>query len=114
MTWSLLFTACLLTCLGQVAQKMAVESWRDGFPGPLAAARSAWLWLAVLCLGLGLLVWLTVLQRLDVGVAYPMLAMNFVLITLIGRYVFNEPVDRQHWLGIVLILAGVILLGRQA
>ncbi|MEE4708572.1 4-amino-4-deoxy-L-arabinose-phosphoundecaprenol flippase subunit ArnE [Pseudomonas alliivorans] len=114
MTWLLLLTACALTCLGQIAQKWAVEGWRGQFPGLLVAARSAWLWLAVSCLGLGLLVWLTVLQRLEVGVAYPMLGLNFVLITLTGRYLFHEPVDRRHWLGVMLILAGVVLLGRQA
>ncbi|PPS32187.1 4-amino-4-deoxy-L-arabinose-phospho-UDP flippase [Pseudomonas amygdali pv. morsprunorum] len=110
----MLLGACLLTCLGQIAQKYAVESWRETFPGVLAALRSMWLWLAIACLGLGLLVWLLVLQRMDVGIAYPMLGLNFVLITLVGRYVFKEPVDPQHWLGIALILVGVFQLGRQA
>ncbi|RMW01696.1 4-amino-4-deoxy-L-arabinose-phosphoundecaprenol flippase subunit ArnE [Pseudomonas amygdali] len=114
MTWLMLLSACLLTCLGQIAQKYAVEGWRGTFPGVLAALRSMWLWLAIACLGLGLLVWLLVLQRMDVGIAYPMLGLNFVLITLAGRYVFKEPVDPQHWLGIALILVGVFQLGRQA
>lgn len=114
MSLVLLLTACLLTCLGQIAQKLAVEQWRPGFPGIARALTSAWLWLALLCLGLGLLVWLLVLQRLEVSIAYPMLSLNFVLITLTGRYLFNEKVDARHWLGIALILAGVVLLGRQA
>ncbi|MDU8497977.1 4-amino-4-deoxy-L-arabinose-phosphoundecaprenol flippase subunit ArnE [Pseudomonas syringae] len=114
MTWLMLLSACLLTCLGQIAQKCAVEGWRGTFPGALAALRSIWLWLAIACLGLGLLFWLLVLQRMDVGIAYPMLGLNFVLITLAGRYVFKEPVDPQHWLGIALILVGVFQLGRQA
>ncbi|KPW90914.1 MULTISPECIES: 4-amino-4-deoxy-L-arabinose-phosphoundecaprenol flippase subunit ArnE [Pseudomonas syringae group] len=114
MTWLMLLSACLLTCLGQIAQKYAVEGWCGTFPGVLAALRSIWLWLAIACLGLGLLVWLLVLQRMDVGIAYPMLGLNIVLITLAGRYVFKEPVDPQHWLGIALILVGVFQLGRQA
>ncbi|MBP1143122.1 MULTISPECIES: 4-amino-4-deoxy-L-arabinose-phosphoundecaprenol flippase subunit ArnE [Pseudomonas] len=114
MIWLMLACACLLTCLGQIAQKYAVQDWRGAFPGAFAALCSIWLWLAVACLGSGLLVWLLVLQRLDVGIAYPMLGVNVVLITLAGRYVFNEPVDAQHWLGIALILIGVIQLGHQA
>nr|WP_230412629.1 4-amino-4-deoxy-L-arabinose-phosphoundecaprenol flippase subunit ArnE [Pseudomonas syringae] len=110
----MLASACLLTCLGQIAQKYAVQDWRGAFPGAFAALSSIWLWLALACLGSGLLVWLLVLQRLDVGIAYPMLGVNFVLITLAGRYLFNEPVDAQHWLGIALILVGVFQLGRQA
>ncbi|WP_024683491.1 4-amino-4-deoxy-L-arabinose-phosphoundecaprenol flippase subunit ArnE [Pseudomonas syringae] len=114
MTWLMLASACLLTCLGQIAQKYAVQDWRGAFPGAFAALRSIWLGLALACLGSGLLVWLLVLQRLDVGIAYPMLGVNFVLITLAGRYLFNEPVDAQHWLGIALILVGVFQLGHQA
>ncbi|RMV73645.1 putative 4-amino-4-deoxy-L-arabinose-phosphoundecaprenol flippase subunit ArnE [Pseudomonas caricapapayae] len=114
MTWLMLLSACLLTCLGQIEQKYAVEGWRGAFPGVLTALRSKQLWLAMVFLGLGLLTWLLVLQRMEVGIAYPMLGLNFVLITLVGRYVFKEPVDPQHWLGIALILVGVLQLGHQA
>jgi undecaprenyl phosphate-alpha-L-ara4N flippase subunit ArnE len=113
MSLVLLLAACLLTCLGQIAQKYAVESWRGGASSLTDKLRSPWLWLALLALGSGLLVWLLVLQRLEVGIAYPMLSLNFVLITLIARFVFHEPIDRQHWFGVVLVLGGVVLLGQQ-
>ena len=58
--------------------------------------------------------WLLVLQRLEVGIAYPMLSLNFVLITLIARFVFREPIDRQHWIGVALVIGGVALLGQQS
>ena len=112
MTFALLILACLLTCAGQIAQKYAVESWRGPESGFAQKLRSPWLWLALLCLGFGLLVWLLVLQRLEVGVAYPMLSLNFVLITLVARYLFKEHIDRRHWLGVGLVIAGVVLLGQ--
>jgi len=114
MTLALLLCACLLTCLGQIAQKLTVDQWGGYFPGVAQALTSFWLWLALACLGGGMLLWLLVLQRLDVGIAYPMLALNFVLITLTGRYLFKESIDRRHWLGLAMILIGVILLGGQA
>ncbi|MFJ3522000.1 4-amino-4-deoxy-L-arabinose-phosphoundecaprenol flippase subunit ArnE [Pseudomonas sp. NPDC090203] len=114
MTFALLLCACLLTCLGQIAQKLAVEQWQGQFPGIALMLRTHWLWLAIALLGAGMLLWLLVLQRLEVGIAYPMLALNFVLITLIGRYLFDEVVDRRHWMGVAMILAGVMLLGQQS
>lgn len=114
MTLLLLLAACLLSCLGQVAQKFAVEGWRGQEMGIALALRSAWLWLALASLGFGLLLWLLVLQRLEVGIAYPMLSLNFVLITLVAHYLFKESIDRRHWLGVALVIAGVILLGQQA
>jgi undecaprenyl phosphate-alpha-L-ara4N flippase subunit ArnE len=53
-----------------------------------------------------------VLQRLEVGIAYPMLSLNFVLITLVARFVFHEAIDRRHWLGVALVIGGVALLGQ--
>ena len=114
MTLALLLMACVLTCAGQIAQKYAVESWRGADAGMAGMLRSPWLWLALLCLGLGLLVWLLVLQRLEVGVAYPMLSLNFVLITLVARYLFKEAIDLRHWCGVGLEIAGVALLGQHA
>ncbi len=80
MSAALLLATLLMTGLGQVAQKLTVEHWRlvaaDGWTARL---RSPWPWLALLALGLGLLCWLLLLQRVEVGSAYPMLALNFVL-----------------------------------
>ncbi|WP_460141836.1 4-amino-4-deoxy-L-arabinose-phosphoundecaprenol flippase subunit ArnE [Pseudomonas sp. S2_E01] len=111
---SLLLVACLLTCLGQVAQKCAVESWRGASKGLAFKLRTPWIWLALGAMGAGLLLWLLVLQRLEVSIAYPMLSLNFVLITLIARFVFDERIDRRHWLGVTLVIAGVTLLGLHA
>jgi len=114
MTMLLLMAACSLTCFGQIAQKLAVESWREQTLSAAAKLATRWLWVALACLGSGLLLWLLVLQKLEVGVAYPMLGINFVLITLVARYGFKEPVDGRHWLGVLLIVCGVMLLGWQA
>ncbi|MBV4473542.1 4-amino-4-deoxy-L-arabinose-phosphoundecaprenol flippase subunit ArnE [Pseudomonas sp. B2M1-30] len=114
MSLLLLLIACLLTCLGQVAQKYAVESWRGADSSWADKLRTPWLWVALCALGAGLLVWLLVLQRLDVGIAYPMLSLNFVIITLIARFVFREHIDRRHWFGVALVLGGVALLGQHA
>lgn len=110
----LLVAACALTCLGQIAQKLAVDSWRAQPSTALAKLATPWLWAALACLGLGLLLWLLVLQHLEVGIAYPMLGLNFVLITLVARFGFKESVDLRHWFGVLLVMAGVILLGWQA
>lgn len=111
MTWVLLAAVCLLTTFGQVAQKMAVSRWSGRAAGLGDKLRSPWLWAALFSLGLGLLLWLAVLQRLEVGVAYPMLSLNFVLVTLVARLVFAERTDGRHWLGVALIVAGVVAMG---
>lgn len=111
MTWFLLAAVCLLTSFGQVAQKRAVAGWRAQPTRLRGKLRSHWLWAALASMGLALLLWLAVLQRLEVGVAYAMLSVNFVIVALAGRYLFREPTDGRHWLGVALIVAGVAIMG---
>jgi undecaprenyl phosphate-alpha-L-ara4N flippase subunit ArnE len=111
MTWLLIAAVCLLTTLGQVAQKMAASQWRSSPTDLGGKLRSPWLWGALVSMALGLLLWLAVLQRLDVGVAYPILSFNFVLVTLVARYVLAEVTDSLHWVGVALIVAGVAVMG---
>lgn len=61
-----------------------------------------------------MLLWLLVLQRIPVSVAYPMLSLNFIFITLAARFIWREPVSLRHWLGVVLIIAGISILGGAA
>ncbi|MBJ3816935.1 4-amino-4-deoxy-L-arabinose-phosphoundecaprenol flippase subunit ArnE [Shimwellia pseudoproteus] len=108
--WLLLAAASLLSCMGQLCQKQAAL-----IPADARARRRVvilWLALALALLGAGMLLWLGVLQRLPVGVAYPLLSLNIVWITLAARLLWHEPVSLRHWLGIGLIIAGVILVGR--
>ena len=65
-------------------------------------------------LGLGMLLWLLVLQQIPVSVAYPMLSLNFVWVTLAARTIWHEPVSRRHWAGVALIIVGIILVGSSA
>ena len=113
----LLLCSGLLASAGQLCQKQAAWRWKqeaDIRASGRFGKALPWLVLACLCLGLGLLVWLAVLQRLPVGRAYPMLSINFVLVALCARLIFKESACARHWLGISAITAGVLLLGISA
>ncbi|AUO67226.1 4-amino-4-deoxy-L-arabinose-phospho-UDP flippase [Citrobacter freundii complex sp. CFNIH2] len=104
MAWVWLVLASLLSCAGQLCQKQVT---RSGGGQQVAL----WLGLALLALGGGMLAWLVVLQYLPVGVAYPMLSLNVVWVTLAAKTLWHESVPSRHWLGVGLIIVGVIVLG---
>ena len=103
-----LVLASLLSCAGQLCQKQATRPTQRGHRGRYIAL---WLGLALICLGTGMALWLVVLQRIPVGVAYPMLSLNFVWVTLAARFIWHERVTARHALGVALIIAGIVLLG---
>ncbi|MFS2223569.1 4-amino-4-deoxy-L-arabinose-phosphoundecaprenol flippase subunit ArnE [Pantoea sp. B65] len=103
----LILVASLLSCGGQLCQKQATRRYDKRH-------LVIWLGLSLLLLGCAMLVWLWVLQQVPVGVAYPMLSINFIIVTLAARWLWQERITLRHSLGIVLIVAGVIVLGVHA
>ncbi|MGV3346171.1 4-amino-4-deoxy-L-arabinose-phosphoundecaprenol flippase subunit ArnE [Enterobacteriaceae bacterium LUAb1] len=102
----LIILVSLLTCAGQLCQKQAGH-----YEAQARRKLLGWLMLSLILLGTAMLIWLLVLQRVPVSVAYPMLSLNFILVVLAAYWLWKEPVSARHWLGIVLIVCGVALMG---
>lgn len=109
MAYLLVIVVSLFTCVGQLCQKQAAQVWQQADERRLTITLR-WLVLAVVSLGLGMAVWLMVLQRLPLSLAYPMLSLNFVLVTLAAGWLFNEPTTRRHWYGVGAIVLGILLM----
>ncbi|MBA3534578.1 MAG: EamA family transporter [Ardenticatenales bacterium] len=56
--------------------------------------------------------WLIVLSRVEVSVAYPMVSLGYVITVLLARVLFNEAVSWQRLLGVFIIICGVWLVAR--
>ncbi len=74
------------------------------------------LWNPWVALGTSLLiVWLLATMALlswaDLSYVLPVTSIAYVLVALVGRYVLHETVSWAHWAGILLIMAGVSLVG---
>ena len=58
----------------------------------------------------GYLLWVIVLSRHNLSFAYPLLALNFVLVPLASRLLLGETVEMRQWVGIGLIMVGVVVV----
>jgi drug/metabolite transporter (DMT)-like permease len=56
--------------------------------------------------------WIAVLARLELSLAYPFLALNFVLVALSSRLILGESVPALRWAGILVICLGILLVAR--
>ncbi len=80
----------------------------------LSAFRSPLVWLGLALYGLGALAWILVLTRLDLSLAYPFLALNFILIAIVSRVFLGEAIPALRWAGIAVICLGILLIARSA
>jgi drug/metabolite transporter (DMT)-like permease len=51
--------------------------------------------------------WILALQRTEVSLAYPFMALSFVLVPSAAAFLFKEPISPIQALGLVLVVAGV-------
>jgi multidrug transporter EmrE-like cation transporter len=80
----------------------------------ITAFRSPLVWLGLALYGLGALAWILVLTRLDLSLAYPFLALNFVLIAIASRLFLGEAIPALRWGGIVVICFGILLIAKSS
>lgn len=63
-------------------------------------------------LGLSTLLWVWILRSVALSQAYPYMALCFVLVPLAGVMLLGEPVSWRQAGGTLLIIVGVVLIGR--
>jgi multidrug transporter EmrE-like cation transporter len=57
-------------------------------------------------------IWLLVLARVEVSYAYPFLSVGYVVVTVMGYFIFQENLSWMRVVGIAVIIVGVLLLSR--
>ncbi len=68
----------------------------------------------LLCYALSLVTWIIGLSRVPVSVAYPLLSIGYVINAVGAHYLLGESVSLARWMGIGLVILGVVLIGRTA
>lgn len=113
----LILTSVSLGVAGQLVLKMGIIR-----AGNLEAAlaQSAWRFAAAILgsplivlglafYGISSVFWLLVLSRVELSLAYPMLALGYVGILIVSAVFLHEEVTTLRWLGTALIVIGVVL-----
>jgi len=104
-----------LGALTVTASELLMKVGADSRPQTIAglgifALASWWTWLAILFYLISFASWIYVLRILPLGIAYGLINVVHILIPL-GCWIFlGEVVSPQRWLGITLVLAGLLLI----
>ncbi len=68
--------------------------------------------LGILFYAISVVVWIGVLSRVDVTIAYPMVSLGYIVNAIAAYYFFNEQLTVTRMSGILIILLGVYLVAR--
>ncbi len=105
--WIIVACVVIMT-IGQILFKQVAVNynkagsvWDWGVLGLLVVAGT----LYVLSTGL----WVIALRFVDISKAYPYFALGFVLVPLVGAWMFGETLNWRYGLGVMFIVTGVVL-----
>lgn len=109
--WALFIS---LETTAQITLKLAAADPNTLFAMPYhlpAFLGSAWFLMSIACDAANLLIWLTILARLDLSVAVPLSSGTYLAVVVAAWAYLNEPVSSNELLGIALICGGILLIG---
>ncbi|MBT9299722.1 DMT family transporter [Pseudomonas sp. TAE6080] len=112
----LLVFSIVLDVIGQLCFKLGVDRlpeinggfrlsvfWGQVLNAPL-------LWAGIGAYVIEFFVWLEALSRAPLSLLFPLAALAYCLVVLVGKVVLGETVSRRRWLGTLVITAGVMLV----
>lgn len=115
----LIVSSVLLGSTAQLLLKIGVnllpaDILQQSFIALLKLEAPAWIAGGLACYGLSLLLWMLALSRYELSFAYPLLSISYILVYLGAVWLpsLSETVSVSKTLGILLIVAGVILVTR--
>lgn len=97
--------------IGQILFKLSATSLSQ--TGSFFAFKTAATLLAAMCLyAITSIAWVWVLQKVELGKVYPLMALAFVLVPLGSYIILGERFQTQYFQGVALIVIGIIVAVR--
>jgi drug/metabolite transporter (DMT)-like permease len=78
----------------------------------ISGLASPWVWGGIVSLILSFICWIYVLRHIPLSVAFPMTNVVHVLIPISCWFFLGEAISLRRWLGIGIILCGLMLVAR--
>lgn len=110
MRFVLIFTPIIIASLGQIILKTGMNqvgkfSLLKTFTNPLVL-------LGLFFYASSAVLWLMVLSKEKLSFVYPLVAASYVLTILMAKLILKEPVPTLRWLGLGIIIIGILVVAR--
>ncbi|MGF6489437.1 4-amino-4-deoxy-L-arabinose-phospho-UDP flippase [Pseudomonas frederiksbergensis] len=107
MTYFIAFICVLGIAAGQILFKLSATSLQKSgnFFDPTTLLT---LFSAFALYGITTIAWVWVLQKIELGKVYPLMALAFVLVPIGSHLFFGERFQPQYFLGVAIIITGIV------
>jgi uncharacterized membrane protein len=110
----IILTGILCASLGQVFWKLGMNAVGaiDNFSisGIVSMFLNPLVFLGLLMYGLSTIFWLIALSQKDLSYVYPFIALTFIIVLLLSKFLLHENVGIYRIVGTLIIIAGLIIV----
>ena len=113
MNYLLLFLSIVLSVSGQIFQKLGMSRTGPNRQMKVSLLKSILIpynLIGMVCLGLSAFIWLIVLSKMELSLAYPLLSFGYVLVTISSKLFFKEIIPWNRWVGVLIVVFGIMLV----
>lgn len=107
---SLLATAQVLVKIG--SDRVAALAPPSAFDHIANMLLSPWVLAGVGITAGSMLLWFYIISKVELGRAYPFTSLSYVLVQIAAVYLFREQPTVWRWLGLMLIITGVVMVSK--
>lgn len=72
----------------------------------------AYFFIALALYGITTIGWVWILQKIELGRIYPLMALAFVIVPMASHWLLGEKFQPQYFVGVALIIAGIVIAVR--
>lgn len=113
MVYIVLLMNILILVSGQMLWKVAVsETTTWNIRNAISVFLSPNFILGAIFYVIATVLWLYVLSKLPLNIAYPMQSISYVIGSILAVFIFKETISSHQIIGMVLIVAGVIFISK--
>ena len=108
----LIIISVSIGAVGQIAFKYgAMQMVQD--PGVTLLDQIKWpIVLGLSLYGISTILWILALKKVELSYAYPMVSLGYVFVFIASYFLFHEAISWLRIGGVVLILAGIVLVAK--
>lgn len=108
--WAIALFSIALSACAQLLMKIGMSS-NQAEHSVFIAAANPYVAAGFAAYGAGALLWLKVLSRVDLSLAYPLVSFAFVLVAILSWVVLGEHLSFFRILGMSFIILGIAVIG---
>ena len=120
MNFIIIIISVLLNALAQIFLKIGMKKFapidlqNNLLQTSIAIIINPYIILGFISYGFSIILWLWVLSKVEVSLAYPFQALGYILVTILAWLLFHEDINIIRISALVFITIGVILLALSA